>query len=256
MSSDSQPVEIVPGAVRALNVQGQRRRDRIIERHSGGFDGLIGYVGTETIGAAPTRTFLEGFNTRHPDLSLAEFAMRLASELSSDWVEHALATGLWIFLAGAENGELRFWWLFNGQMEAGHYVNLRPSFRAVNDLDEDAIPRMMREHGLVSKTAVLDRIALFFRNGALEPSALVLDDFTNIIGKLYSGAYPGFCPIASLAEYASFVRMRQEFVKRIFDRAKGIHRGGDPPIGGVVYVRSVSPTGAITSHGKDARRPG
>ena len=45
--------------------------------------------------------------------------------------------------------------------------------------------------------------------------------------------------------------MRQEFVKRMFARSKGIYRARTPPIGGVIYVRSVGPGGDITEYEKN-----
>jgi hypothetical protein len=190
-------------------------------------------------------------SARAPNVPLAEFASQLAYELSAAWIEHNLTTGLWVFIAGAEDGELRFWFLFNGDFQGGLYVNLRPAFTAVNDLDEHAIPRVMRENGLASKYDVLSRIALFFRNGALIPAASILDDFDALIRRIYAGGYPGFDLISSLAEYAYLVRMRQEFVKRMFDRSKGIYRDRTPPIGGVIFVRSVNPTGDIVGYEKN-----
>jgi len=46
--------------------------------------------------------------------------------------------------------------------------------------------------------------------------------------------------------------MRQEFIKRMFEPAKGIYSGeGRPPIGGKIYVRSVDLQGTIHEHGKN-----
>lgn len=253
MSSDSWPIEIVSGKTRALDFVGERRRDKMIERHGGGFDGLVGYVGTEHIGSQMTRAFIETAGANAPDLPLTEYAEHLAYELSSAWIEHNLTTGLWVFIAGAEASELRFWFLCNLDFAGGIYVNIRSAFVAVNDLDEHAIPRAMRDHGLPSKQAVLDRVALLFRNGALIPAASILDDFDALVRRLYAGEYHGFERISSLTEYAYLVKMRQEFVKRMFDRSKGIYRDR-PPIGGAVFVRSVSPSGAIEDHEKHAPR--
>lgn len=253
MTSDSQPIEIVSGAVNSLGFSGARRRDKISERHGGGFDGLIGYVGTEQIGGELTRAFLDRVSIGQPDLSLADFAHHLAHELSAAWVEREMATGLWVFIAGAEHGELRFWWLFNGDFAGGLYVNLRPSFTVTNDLDDHAVPRTMAEGGFVSKADVLANRTLFFRNGALIPAATLFDEFTRLIERVYVGGYDGFDRISTLGDYAYLVRMRQEFIKRMFDNAKGIYRHGNPPIGGVVYVRGVDPSGAITEYAKSAK---
>jgi hypothetical protein len=42
--------------------------------------------------------------------------------------------------------------------------------------------------------------------------------------------------------------MRAEFVKRLFDRTKGVYRGDLPPIAGTVYVWRVELDGAIYDH--------
>jgi hypothetical protein len=95
MSSDSQPIEIGSGDIRVLDFGGERRRDKIIERHGGGFDGLIGYVGTEHVGIKTTRAFIECVSHDAPDLPLARFAEHLARELSAAELCH-------LFVAGGE----------------------------------------------------------------------------------------------------------------------------------------------------------
>ena len=252
MSSDSQPIEIVSGDIRVPDFTGERRRDKISERHGGGFDGLVGYVGTEQIGPETTRAFIERVSRDQPDLPLPAFADQLAHELSAAWVEHSLSTGLWVFIAGAEHGELRFWWLFNGDFAGGLYVNLRRAFTVVNDLDDHAVPAAMTDGGFDSKADVLANRTLFFRNGALIPAARIFDEFTRLIERVYVGGYDGFERISTLADYAYLVRMRQEFIKRMFDSSKGIYRHRNPPIGGVVYVRGVSPDGEISEYEKNA----
>lgn len=252
MSSDSQPIEIVSGDIRVLDFSGEWRRDKIIERHGGGFDGLVGYVGTEQVGVETTRAFIERVSRDVPELPLAEFAHHLAYELSAAWVEHGLDTGLWVFIAGAEDGELRFWFAVNCDFAGGLYTNMRRAFTAVNDLDEHAVPKMMREGGFSSKREVLANRALFFRNGALIPAARIFDDFTALIERVYVGGYEGFDRIATLVDYAYLVRMRQEFIKRMFDSSKGIYRHRNPPVGGAVYVRAVNPEGVISEYEKSA----
>jgi hypothetical protein len=42
--------------------------------------------------------------------------------------------------------------------------------------------------------------------------------------------------------------MRAEFVKRLFDKTKGVYRGQDPPVTGTVYVWRVELDGAIYDH--------
>lgn len=252
MSSDSQPIEIVSGNIRVLDFGGERRRDKMIERHGGGFDGLIGYVGTEQVGTKTTRAFIDRVSHGAPDLPLAEFAEHLARELSAAWIAHELTTGLWVFLAGAEDGELRFWFAVNCDFTGGLYTNVRCAFTVVNDLDEHAVPRVMREGGFNSKAEVLANRTLLFRNGALLPAATIFDDFTALIERVYVGGYDGFDRILTLDDYAYLVRMRQEFIKRMFDNSKGIYRNDNPPIGGVIFVRAVSPDGAVSKYEKNA----
>jgi hypothetical protein len=252
MTSDSQPIELVDGGVHVLELKASD--DKIIERHAGGFDGLIGYVGTERIGNATTRSFLERVSAQVPDLDLGEFAHRLAADLSAAWREHDLRTCLWLFLAGTADGEPRFWFVVNGELApAGYYVNIRPEFRAVNDLDMFVVPRAAAELGARTKADVLARTTFFFRNGAIVGASNVLDDFTALVRSLYLGGYPGFPPITTLDAYAALVRVRQEFVKRLFQPSKGVWRGeGTPPIGGTVVVRSVDLAGHVEPHHKHA----
>jgi hypothetical protein len=252
MSSDSQPIEILSGSIAVPDFGGERRRDKIVERRGGGFDGLIGYVGTEQIGSETARAFIERVSREQPALPLKEFSEFLAEELSRAWVEHDLATGLWIFIAGTEDGEPRFWFAVNCDFAGGLYTNVRPAFTAVNDLDEHAVPRVMREGGFSSKAEVLANRTLFFRNGALIPAATIFDDFTGLIERVYVGGYDGFDRISTLDDYAYLVRMRQEFIKRMFDSSKGIYGHHNPPIGGVVYVRGVTPGGEIKEYVKGA----
>jgi hypothetical protein len=129
---------------------------------------------------------------------------------------------------------------------------VRCAFTVVNDLDEHAVPRVMREGGFNSKAEVLANRTLLFRNGALLPAATIFDDFTALIERVYVGGYDGFDRILTLDDYAYLVRMRQEFIKRMFDNSKGIYRNDNPPIGGVIFVRAVSPDGAVSKYEKNA----
>lgn len=223
----------------------------MIERHGGDFDGLIGFVGAESIGDVPMRDFLTHVNTSHPDLSLADFVAALSGELSTEWQRHLLDLCLWVFVAGYEEGEARFWWSCNGELSPnGRYVDIGPCFRAVDDLDKHAIPCYQREHAYATREEVLANVNLFFRNGALVPAAPILDRYTAMIGDIYRGGFPGFGPISTLNDYVYLVRMRQEFAKRPFNPSKGIYRATRPPIGGEVFVRSVDPSGTLANHGK------
>jgi len=254
MTSDSQPIELVEGGLKVLDLKASDQK--ILERHAGGFDGLIGYVGTERIGSATTRSFLERSSDATPDLPLGDFCRQLAADLSAAWREHELRTCLWVFVAGTEGREPRFWFVVNGELApAGYYVNIRDEFRAVNDLDMYKVPEAAAELGVRSKDEVLARTTFFFRNGAIAHCAGVLDDFTKLVRNLYFGGYPGFPPIATLDAYAALVRVRQEFVKRIFDPSKGVWRGDDrTPIDGTVIVCSVDLNGNVDPHHKHARR--
>ena len=63
-----------------------------------------------------------------------------------------------------------------------------------------------------------------------------------------SGGYAGFAPVSSLDAYADIVRMRSEFVKRVFDPVKGVYHSSPKPIGGTVYVFRVELDGSIYDH--------
>jgi hypothetical protein len=255
MTSDSQPIEILSGHIHRLDPKGQRRRSAIIERHGGGFDGLIGYVGTEHIDTESTRAFIKRVNDTNPDLPLVEFADELRRTLSAAWVTHQLISGLWVFIAGAEPGELRFRWLFNGDLrDDGQYVNISQGFKSVDDLDAVTIPRAIADpsNPYTTKDDVLRHNAFYFRNGALVPAATIFDDFSELIRRLYAGGYNGFAPISSLAQYGALVRMRQEFIKRMLSPKKGLYQTVQSPIDGVIEIKAVAPDGKITVIEKNA----
>lgn len=254
MTSDAQPVELIEGGLRVLPLTNEAKTKKIMERHAGGFDGLLGYVGTERIGTATVRSIIERTSDATPDLPLGEFCRQLGDELSAAWRENDLRTCLWVFVAGVEGSEPRFWFLVNGELApAGFYVNIGHDFRVVNDLDMYAVPAAAAKLGVVTKAEVLARTTFFFRNGALVPAATVLDDFVPLVRNLYLGGYAGFPPIETIGAYAAVVRVRQEFVKRLFHPAKGVWRGEDRgPVGGDVYVYSVDLAGRVASHHKQA----
>lgn len=251
MTSDSQPIEIVSGAINIVEAE-FRRRDKIIEHHSSDFDGLIGYVGTEEIGASLTRTFLAHLSANAVGLSLDDFCERLQHELSAAWVTHDLTSALWVFVAGTERGELRFRYLVNADMLGHLYVNVSTGFRLVDDLDSVVIPRAMAETGATTKAAAMRGRLFFFRNGALLPAAMLFDSFTRLMEDVYGGGFDNFERVSSLGHYGALVRMRQEFIKRMFEPSKGLYSGEIPPIGGTIYVRSVDLEGVIRDHGKNA----
>lgn len=254
MTSDMQPIELVDGGLRVLPLNNDTRVKKIIERHGGGFDGLIGYVGTESIAGATVRSFLEAQSSSAPDLPLGEFCRHLAEGLSQAWVDNDLRSCLWVFVAGVAGGEPRFWWAVNGELApSGFYVNIGHQFRVTDDLDMYAVPRAAAQLGVATKSEVLARTTFFFRNGAIVPAANVLDDFEPLVRRLYLGGYPGFPPIETIEAYAAVVRVRQEFVKRLFDRPKGVWQGDERgPIGADIDVYSVDLDGNVLPHHKHA----
>ena len=254
MTSDTQPVELVEGSVRVLLLTDSTKVKKIIERHAGGFDGVVGYVGTEKIGNATVRSFIERTSSRTPNLPLGEFCRQLGCDLSMAWREKDMRTCLWVFVAGVENSDPQFWYIVNGELgPAGFYVNIAHGFRAVNDLDVNVVPKSAVELGVATKAEVLARTTFFFRNGAIVPAAKVLDDFMPLVQNLYLGGYPGFPPVETIDAYASMVRVRQEFVKRLFDKPKGVWRGeGRGPVGDDVDVYSVDLAGQVRPHHKHA----
>lgn len=63
MTSDRQPIVLGDGSLAVLDLNAQSKELKIIERHAAGFDGLLGYVGTERIGSATVRSVIERINT-------------------------------------------------------------------------------------------------------------------------------------------------------------------------------------------------
>lgn len=241
------------GSLAVLDLNAQSKELKIIERHAAGFDGLLGYVGTERIGSATVRSVIERINNETADLPLSAFCWHLGRELSGIWEKDSLETCLWVFIAGVEEGAPRFWFVVNGELApSGLYVNVQEEFRVVNDLDMYAIPNAAAKLGVPVKD-VLGHTTFFFRNGAIVPAAAVLDDFVPLVRNLYLGGYEGFPSISSIEAYAAVVRVRQEFVKRLFDRSKGVWRGEDKgPVGGDVDVYSVNLAGEVQPHHKHA----
>lgn len=120
----------------------------------------------------------------------------------------------------------------------GHvYVNVSTGFRLVDDLDRVVIPRAMEETGASTKEEAMRGRLFFFRNGALLPAAMLFDSFTRLMEDVYRGGFENFDRVSSLDHYGALVRMRQEFIKRMFEPSKGLYSGGRPPIGGKIYVR-------------------
>jgi hypothetical protein len=109
MSADSQPVELLDHETRVLAQPGQRRtRNPILIRDAGGFVGLTGFVGTETIGGRTTREWLTAFDARHPEATLSEYASALGGELTEEWKRLQLRSILEILITGVESEDVRF----------------------------------------------------------------------------------------------------------------------------------------------------
>jgi hypothetical protein len=73
MSADNQQVEILGGESHVLPTTGQRSRNHILIRSGGGFAGLVGYVGTESIGGIDTMRWLRQFSSDRPQASPRSF---------------------------------------------------------------------------------------------------------------------------------------------------------------------------------------
>lgn len=136
------------------------------------------------------------------------------------------------------------------------YVNVSTGFRLVDDLDRVVIPRAMEETGASTKEEAMRGRLFFVRNGALLPAAMLFDSFTRLMEDVYRGGFENFDRVSSLDHYGALVRMRQEFIKRMFEPSKGLYSGGRPPIGGKIYVRSVDLQGRHPRARKEHATPG
>ena len=250
MSADSQPVELLDGRIRILHSKGSRSNDPIIVRRGGGFVGLVGYVGRVRIGGMSTRAWLERFSAQHPADSLPAYCSALASALTSQWQRQRLKSGLWIFLTGIEDGDVRFRFVCNvgGVNEDGTYKEPSETFIDVNDLDENYIPRDLAP-GQTKEQLLKTRI-YFFRNGVLRPTAQIFDAFSSITQAIQSQRIPGFRPIRSLDDMAFVARQRMEFAKRLYSSDHGIYTASSPGIAGVVHVLGVTRGGEIMRYRK------
>jgi hypothetical protein len=251
MSADSQPVELLDHETRALPHAGQRTRNPILDRRAGGFTGLTGFVGTETIGDTPTRDWLTTFGTSHADESLSEYARALGDELTQEWRHLALPSILEVLISGVEDGEVRFWFVRNSQDlhdDDWTYKPPRTEFLTVDDLDGNIVPRDL-EPGQTKEDLLSTRI-YSFRQGALFPAARVFDAFATILSTLYLHPVDGFEPLASLDDLAYFARQRMEFLKRLYSDEHGIYKKSPAPLGGAVHVFGVTLNGEIWKYPK------
>jgi hypothetical protein len=209
----------------------------------------VGFVGTEEIAGQRTLDWLRAFFAENPELGLTTFCDQIAEALSAEWARSEYETVLWLFICGATA---------EGQ----------PIFRAIRncgpDMDDnllytkvgrsfvwhDDLANHLSTYGQPGETNLetLTRALALYRNGVLLPAVAVLDGFPEILGRLFAGGFPGFAPVTTLADYAAVVKMRAEFVKRLFDKTKGVYRGGVPPVAGTVYVWRIELNGKIYDH--------
>lgn len=252
MSADSQPVELLDGETRVLAQAGQHRtRNPILRRDEAGFTGLIGYVGTETIGERTTHAWLTAFGNRQAGASLPDYANALAVELTEEWVRLGIVSVLEILISGVEYGDVRFWYVRNSDGLHDHnwtYKPPRPAFHAVNDLDDNYVPQDLQPGQ--TKEQLLSTLTYSFRLGALLPAAQVFDAFTTILGTIRSGGIDGFEQVTSLDDLAYFARQRMEFLKRLYSEKHGIYKKSPAPLGGDVHVFGVARDGQIWTYPK------
>lgn len=258
MTADSKAIEIRDGLTHVGPDAHTVSRDPIAIRRTSDFAGLVGSIGTEGIGRQTTRRFIEDVIASTTEFALPAFCDALANALSDAWVAHGLDSGLWVFVAGTEHAEIRYWHIANCSTgpTGAYYVDVSDTFRAVNDLDEYAVPVACARHQLNTKQELLTRVTLSFRNGVLEPAARVADQFGHVLNPLLDPRTDGFGPPEDLTDFAAIVQMRQEFIKRLFAPKKGLYRGAPAPIQGAIVVKSVDITGAIHEHPiKDPGKP-
>jgi hypothetical protein len=264
MSADSQPIELLDHETRVLADTGsQLRRCPILIREGGGFVGLTGFVGTETIGSSATRDWLARFGEQQADLGLEAYAESLGDALTEAWRELRLVSILEILVSGVENGEVRFWFVrnSNGLYDGDWtYRSPLPEFAVVDDLDGNYMPRDLQPGQ--SKEELLRSRMYSFRQGVLLPAAQVFEAFSAILHTIYSQPVDGFEPVNSLDDLAYFARQRIEFLKRLYSEKHGIYRKSPAPLGGLVHVFGVTPTGEvrqfpkIRKQAKTLRQPG
>jgi hypothetical protein len=251
MSADSHHVEITGGNVRVVPMKGVRSRNPIVQRSAGGFVGLIGSVGTESIEGIPTARWIERFSAQHPHDGVGAFCNRLASTLTSIWALTGAPAVLEILLAGEIRGDLQFWYVRNSDGLDNAWTHKAPArkFTAENDLDANYVPSDRRPGE--SKDALLDRVLYSFRQGVLVPAAPVFDAFAGLMHGIYASRTPGFAPMNELDDLGHYARVRMEFLKRLCTDKYGIYSPGVPsPIGGDVHVLGVSPKGEIKRFAK------
>lgn len=252
MSADSQPVELLDRETRVLAQAGQRRtRSPILIRSAGGFVGLTGFVGTETIGGTSTRDWLAAFGARHAENTLAEYARGLGEELTEEWRRSQIPSILEILITGVEDNDVRFWFVRNSRGlhdDDWTYKSPGSEFCVVDDLDGNYMPRDLRPGQ--TKEQLLEVRMYSFRQGALLPAAPVFDAFGEVLGYVYAQGVDGFEPVSSLDDLAYFARQRMEFLKRLYSEKHGIYKKSPAPLAGDVHVLGVTRDGDVRKYPK------
>jgi hypothetical protein len=252
-TGDSQPVELRESSY-TVPVATQGNRPCLVAHKGADFAAALGFVGTERIGASPTYQWLERYSKANHGLTLVEFGESLAAELSVLWGKHSYDTCLWIFISGSSGGEPVFRAIRNcgpDMDQALLYTQIGPDFVCIDDLANHVA--QYRSPGESPLQTLTQHMALY-RNGVLLPAVAALDSFQALMQGLLSGGFQGFAPMSALSGYASVVKMRGEFVKRLFDANKGIYRANRRPIAGKLYVMRVELDGSIYDHAPKSSR--
>jgi hypothetical protein len=256
MSADSQPVEIVEGEYHIDDSAERRVRNPIIQRTAGGFNGFVGFAGTERVEGARTSDWLRRFDRQTTNDDLESFCKRLAETLSEVWRRDGLKSVLEILVAGEIDGEVQFWFVRNSQglRPDGTHNAAADTFTAQDDLDA-----YLRLDGLPGegKTDLVTRRPrpYSFWQGVLVPSSPVFDAFGVLLSTLVIGGVKGFDPIESLDGVGQFARVRMEFLKRLCSPKHGIYRKNTPtPIDGDVHVYGVGLDGRICEYMKHSNQ--
>jgi len=251
MGSDSNDVIIYNNRLRVPKKH--QNKEKIVKIKIAKFKGLLGYVGTEKIGKTEMRGWLEAFGHRNKGLKLVDYCEKLAIELSNEWDKHRLKSGLWIFIAGYEDIEERFYYINNiGHLDTstGLYSQISKNFKAVDDLDRNYINPML-VNGLTKKDVIKGTI-FNFRKGAIVPFAQIYGKFDEILKILISTGDVGFKKINKLEKYSFIARQRLEFIKRLYSKKHGIYRKEDSAIGKEVSVYSIDKKGTIYKCSKNS----